>query len=85
MDIVLDIVKRYFYIFVLIVVRRKIKKNTGFQEFYWVIFCMKFDRIWKISWIKKSFKIKDKISFSLIFLILGIINLFLYPIICVMN
>lgn len=30
MDIVLDIVKRYFYIFVLIVVRRKIKKNTGF-------------------------------------------------------
>lgn len=39
MDIVLDIVKKYF----LIVVRRKTERNTGFHEFYWVIFCMIFD------------------------------------------
>lgn len=30
MDIVLDIVKKYF----LIVVRRKTERNTGFHEFY---------------------------------------------------
>lgn len=78
---------RNIFIFIFIVVKRKIERNTEFQEFYWIIICMIFVRfrIWKISWIMKIFKIKDKISFSLIILILDITNLFLYSIICVMN
>lgn len=52
MDIVFDIVKKYFYIFILIIiVRRKIERNTRFQEFYFdrIIFCMIFVyQIWRI-------------------------------------
>lgn len=35
---------RNIFIFIFIVVKRKIERNTEFQEFYWIIVCMIFVR-----------------------------------------